>query len=105
MEKGSPIKNFQILVPKLYLFSYKHLPTLPTSNRKKNEEKKIRNFLKTKWTEREFLQWQHILRELKNIFFLAFTNEMLLGKKQVNKNFFFNEKLLIFVPLHKKFFQ
>jgi hypothetical protein len=105
MEKGSPIKNFQIPVPKLYLFSYKHLPTLPTSNRKKKEEKGIRNFLKFKEAENAFFQWQLILKGLKKIFFLGITNEMLLGKKQVNKNFFFNEKLLIFVPLHKKFFQ
>jgi len=35
--------------------------------------------------------------------FLRFANEMLLAKKVVNKNFFFNEKLLIFVPPHKIF--
>ena len=36
--------------------------------------------------------------------FLTITNEMLLEKKRGNKNFFFNQKRLIFVPPLKNFF-
>jgi hypothetical protein len=104
MRKGSSIEIFLPAVPKLYLCIYKLLFTLPTPFRKKKEKKEFRNFLRTNHFAIDFFQCWRILSENKNKNFFSFTNEMLFRKKQVNKNFFFIEKLLIFVPLHKNFF-
>jgi len=104
MRKGSSIEIFLPAVPKLYLCIYKLLFTLPTPFRKKKEKKKFRNFLRTDHFRIDFFQCWRILSENKNKNYFSFTNEMLFRKNQVNKNFFFIEKLLIFVPLHKNFF-
>jgi hypothetical protein len=103
MRKGSSIELLPDPVLKFYLWIYKFLPTLPTPDRKKKEEKKIRDLLTTDGDAIDiFLSWCSILeKKIKKIF--EFPNEMLLERKDVNKNFFFNEKLLIFVPLHKIF--
>jgi hypothetical protein len=105
MRKGSLIKFFFDPVLKHYLCIYKYLPTLPIPVWKKKEEKKFLNFLPINGLAIDVFQSQRLFSKHNDNFFFAFTNEMLLRKKQVNKNFFFNEKLLIFVPLHKKFFQ
>jgi len=103
MRKGSLIEFFHSPVPGYYLWIYKFLLTLPISFRKKKEEKKIRNFFLTNGIGIEIAQYQRLFSDKKIKKFLRFANEMLLAKKVVNKNFFFNEKLLIFVPPHKIF--
>ena len=103
MRKGYPIEFFPVRVPGLYLWIYKFLLTLPTSDRKKKEEKKIQELFPTDGDAGEEIQHQRLIPEKANKIFLGFPNKMLLKKKEVNKNFFFNEKLLIFVPLHKIF--
>ncbi len=104
MRKGTSIEDFLTAVPDLYLGIYKNLPTLPTSYRKKKVQKKIPHFFSPHAKSDVIFQYWCSILENKNNFFLRFTNEMLLKKKEVNKNFFFNEKLLIFVPLRKNFF-
>jgi hypothetical protein len=93
MIKGSPIKNFLIPVPGHYLWIYKFLLTPPTSDRKKKEEKKIRDFDSTDGDATENVQHQRLISENKSKFFFGISNEILLKKKEVNKNFFFNKKL------------
>jgi len=104
MRRGSSIEFFLPALTKSYLFIYKLLFTSPTPFRKKKEEKNFQNFLLNCPSSIEIFQWGRAISENKNKIFFCFTNEMLFGKNQVNKNFFFNEKLLIFVPLHKNFF-
>jgi hypothetical protein len=103
MRKGCSIENFSVPVPGFYLWIYKFLLTLPTSDRKKKEEKKIRDFLLTDGHASDLIQHQGLIAKNSIKKFLGFPNQMLLKKKDVNKNFFFNKKLLIFVPLHKIF--
>jgi len=100
MRKGCSIENFP--VPSLYLWIYKFLLTLPTSDQKK-KEKKILDLVSIDGYAGDLIQHQRLITDNKTKNFLGIPYEMLLKKKEVNKNFFFNKKLLIFVPLHKIF--
>jgi len=104
MRRGSSIEFFLPAQTKSYLFIYNFLLTSPIPFRKKKEEKDFQNFLLINHPSIEIFQYWRGFSKNKIKNFFSFTNEMLLEKKQVNKNFFFIEKLLIFVPLHKNFF-
>jgi hypothetical protein len=104
MRKGSSIEFFLPALTKSYLCIYKFLLTSPIPFRKKKEEKYFQNFvLIIKALIENFQSWRAVSGN-KNKFFFSFANGILFIKSHVNKNFFFIEKLLIFVPLHKNFF-
>src|SRR6202035_2539945 len=103
MRKGSSIEFYSFSVPGFNLCRYDNLLTQPISYRNKKEEKIQFSSYSTDGHAVKNFEGQSSTSDKKSRKFLPITNEMLLEKKQRNKNFFFNKKLLIFVPLHKIF--